>query len=295
MRSLHSGSRYCVSFVAASLVVFAAHWRSLAQEAAKPSSVTVRVAIIGGLMDTEFWPEIADRFERKTGYRVEVVSSGPKQVIAEAVRSGTADLVTMHASDTIINLVADGYAVDPQPWVRNDMILVGPAADPASIRGEKDAVKALRKIIESKSKLLIHASHGASEVLGDLLAEGDVELDPACTISLVSDKHRQALVRARQEGAYTLIGRIPFLNGKVETGGLAVMVQGDKRLRRAYVVAVAVGHGAAGKADSPRLAAARELAAFLREPATQAWIAGFGRGKYDAEPLFYPVEVPAAK
>ena len=42
----------------------------------------------------------------------------------------------------MVNLVADGLAVDPQPWVKNDLVIVGPADDPAHIRGEKDAIVA---------------------------------------------------------------------------------------------------------------------------------------------------------
>jgi tungstate transport system substrate-binding protein len=266
----------CISLATSNLV------RGQDRPADKP--VVVRCAVAGGLLDTEFWPGLADRFERASGSRVEVVASGPKHVIAEAFARGQADLITMHTSDAIINLVADGHGIDPQPWARNDMVLVGPQADPAGIRGEKDAVAALRKIISSKSNLLIHASSGAGEVLHDLLAAGELELDPASTISLPSDRHRQMLRRAAEEKAYTLVGRIPFLNGKVETGGLQVMVRGDVRLRRAYLVVVA-----AGKKDAPRHAAARQLAAFLRTADTQAWIAQFGRGKYDDQPLFFPV------
>jgi tungstate transport system substrate-binding protein len=258
-----------------------------AQEAVAKKPVVVRVAVIGGMMDTEFWPGIADRFERATGHRVEVVASGPKHVIAGVFARGDVDLITMHASDTIINLVADGYAADPQPWARNDLLLVGPKSDPAGIRGQKDVVGALRRIINSKATILVHASNGANEVLSDLLAAGELELDPEHTIALPSDRHRQMLQRAAKEGAYALVGRIPFLNGKVDTGGLEIMVQGDVRLRRPYLVAVATG-----KPDDSRLAAARQLAAFLRDAETQKWIAEYGRGKYDDRPLFFPVVVP---
>lgn len=256
---------------------------------AQEKPVVVRCAVVGGLLDTELWPGLADRFERASGHRVEVVASGPKHAITEAFIGGEADLITMHSSDTIMNLVADGHGVDPQPWARNDMVLVGPASDPAGIRGEKDAVRALRKIVATKSKLLVHGSSGAGEVLGDLLAEGELQLDPATTIALPSDKHRQMLKRSSDENAYALVGRIPFLNGKIETGGLQIMVQGDVRLRRPYVVVVA-----AGRADDLRLAAAHRLAAFLREKETQNWIADFGRGKYDDQPLFFPVVLPKA-
>ena len=67
-------------------------------------------AVIGGMTDTGFWDEIAARFKKATGIRSEVVVTGPKHVIAPVYRRGEADLVTMHASDTIINIVADGWA-----------------------------------------------------------------------------------------------------------------------------------------------------------------------------------------
>jgi tungstate transport system substrate-binding protein len=183
-------------------------------------------------------------------------------------------------------LVADGFAENPQPWARNDFAIVGPAGDPAKIKGEKDAVAALGKIIASKSKLLIHGSNGASELLSDLLAAGELELDPARALSLPTERHRQMLRRAETEQAYTIVGRIPFLNGKLEAGTLQILSQGDERLRRPYLVVVATA-----KTETPQLAAARRLAAFLREPATQDWIAEFGKGKYDDRPLLFPVKV----
>ena len=256
----------------------------------KPEQHVVRCAIVGGLNESDFWPQLADRFQRATGQRAEIVTTGPKHAIAAAFKAGDADLIVMHASDTIINLVADGYGENPQPWARNDFVLVGPRSDPAGITGERDAVAALGKIIDSKSKLLIHASNGASELLSDLLAAGELELDPQSTISLPGDKHRQMLKRAAAEQAYTLVGRIPFLNGKLDTGELQVMVQGDQRLRRPYLVVVA-----SGRPGDPRLIAARRLAQFLREPATQVWIGDFGKGTLDQQPMFFPVVVRRAE
>jgi hypothetical protein len=34
-----------------------------------------------------------------------------------------------------------------------------------------------------------------------------------------------------------------------------------------------------------------DLAAYLRAPETQPWIAGFGRGRHDDQPLFFPVSL----
>jgi tungstate transport system substrate-binding protein len=247
----------------------------------------VRCAVIGGMHDTDFWPQLADRFTRQTGIRVELAATGPKQEIARAFIDGDVDLITMHASDTIINLVADGYGEDPQPWARNDLILVGPESDPAGIRGQADAVAALARLIDSKATILMHSSLGANEVLRDLLAEGELELDPDHTVVLPSDRHRQMLIRAAEMEAYTIVGRIPFLNGKIDHEGLAVMVQGDVRLRRPYVVVVAT----ADRVGAQQNRLARQLAAFLRREETQDWIAKFGIGEFDIHPLFFPVKI----
>lgn len=260
----------------------------LGQQADSASkSQTVRCAVIGGMHDTGLWPAVGERFEKATGHKVEMIARGPKHDIVGSFVAGEADLITMHASDTIVNLVADGYGIDPQPWAKNDLLLVGPPSDPAGIRGEKDAIAALRKIAATKSKLLLHASLGASEVLSDVLAAGKTEIDPAQLLSLPSDKHREMLKKAQDAGAYTLVGRIPYLNAKIEKHDMQIMVQGDPRLRRPYLVVVA---NVDNKAD-PRHAAAKQLAAFLRSTETQAWLTEFGRGKLDDQPLFFPVKM----
>jgi hypothetical protein len=43
----------------------------------------VRCAVIGGMTMTGLWPEIVRRFETDTGYRCELVATGPRPEIAE--------------------------------------------------------------------------------------------------------------------------------------------------------------------------------------------------------------------
>ena len=261
-----------------------------AQGPATPTTdkpIVVRCAVIGGMIDTGFWQALSERFTKETGIEIDVVATGPKFVIAPAFERGEVDLITMHASDAIINLVADGFGADPQPWARNDLLIVGPADDPAKIAGSTDAVVALEKIVQAQATLLVHQSLGTNEVLHDLLAAGDLALDDEHTVVMATDRQRQLLARSAKEHAYTLVGRIPFLNGKIANDGLKIMVQGDPRLRRPYVVAVS-RFNAPG---SPRDLAARRLATYLRAPATQQWIAQFGRGELDDHPLFFPVVV----
>jgi tungstate transport system substrate-binding protein len=95
------------------------------------------------------------------------------------------------------------------------------------------------------------------------------------------ENQRRVLDRAAALSAYTMIGRIPWVTGKLKAPGIELMVQGDPRLRRPYLVEVSA-------AASP---AALDLAAYLRSQDTQQWIATFGRGTYDDQPLFFPVSV----
>src|SRR5262252_3930549 len=125
---------------------------------------TIKVAVIGGMVETGLWSALAERYQAARGNRIELVASGPKPVVIDAFRKGGIDLITVHACDAMINLVADGLARDPQPWARNDLVIVGPAADPAGIRGERDAVAALRRIVAARAPLVVHASIGADEV-----------------------------------------------------------------------------------------------------------------------------------
>jgi tungstate transport system substrate-binding protein len=248
---------------------------------------TIRVAVIGGMIETGLWPALADRFHAETGHEIELVATGPKPVVIDAFRKGGVDLLTLHASDGIVNVVADGLAVDPQPWARNDLVIVGPPADPAGIRGMKDAGTAVKQLLAHGDKIVVHASMGADLVLADLMEAAHVTMPDGAAILYAGDRPQQVLARAAAAGAYTLVGRIPWLQNKIPHAGLELMVQGDPHLRRPYLVVVA-----AGAADDPRLRAAHQLAAWLRAPATQAWLATFGKGRYDDQPLFFPITAP---
>src|ERR1700710_790154 len=106
--------------------------------ATRPASI-VRVAAIGGINDDGFWKAVADRFEQKTGIHVETVVTGNKDGVAELFKRGGIDLITVQSSSTVLALIADGYASDAQPWVRTELIVVGPPTDPAGIKGMSDA------------------------------------------------------------------------------------------------------------------------------------------------------------
>jgi tungstate transport system substrate-binding protein len=248
---------------------------------------TIRCAVIGGMFFTGFWTALADRYEKQTGIHVEMVVTGPKNDLIKIFKQGNVDLITMHSSDAMVNLTANGYTLDPQPWMRNDLIIVGPPDDPAGIKGMTDAAEALKKIATAKSPFVVHSSLGAQEVLLNILEPNEIQLDPANTTVLFDDQQRSVLKVAGDKHAYTLVGRIPFHTGRLPNNGLVTMVEGDPRLMRPYLVAVTNPKWMPGV----HITQARQFAAYLRKPQTQQWIAQFGKGIYDDRSIFFPVTV----
>src|SRR5512146_3087285 len=93
-----------------------------------------------GLLDV-----LVPMFEKKTGYFVKTISVGSGQAIAMG-QKGEADVLLVHSPDAEAKFVADGFGVDRRLVMHNDFVLVGPASDPAKIKGTKASAEAMKKI-----------------------------------------------------------------------------------------------------------------------------------------------------
>jgi tungstate transport system substrate-binding protein len=89
-------------------------------------------------------------FQEKTGIEVRVVAVGTGQAIGLA-RHGDADVLFVHHKPSEEKFVADGFGVERHEVMYNDFVIVGPSADPAGIRGDKDVVDALTKIAAAET------------------------------------------------------------------------------------------------------------------------------------------------
>src|SRR5437879_13020806 len=88
-------------------------------------------------------------FERRTRYHVKVIAVGSGQALAMG-RRGDADLVLSHAPEAERALVDSGYFVRRRLVMHNEFLVVGPASDPAGLRGLSDAVAAFRRLGERR-------------------------------------------------------------------------------------------------------------------------------------------------
>src|SRR5256885_17172996 len=89
-------------------------------------------------------------FEKSSGYRVKTISVGTGAALALGAR-GEADVVLVHAPDAEKDWMAQGYGTERLLVAHNDFIIVGPPNDPAGVKGEKNAVAALKKIADEQA------------------------------------------------------------------------------------------------------------------------------------------------
>ena len=84
-------------------------------------------------------------FQDETGIEVRVVAVGTGQAI-ELARNGDADVLFVHHKTSEEHFVADRFGVERHDVMYNDYVVVGPASDPAGVKGSKDVVDAMGKI-----------------------------------------------------------------------------------------------------------------------------------------------------
>jgi tungstate transport system substrate-binding protein len=244
----------------------------------------VRCAVIGGFTVTGLWPEISKMFEAETGYRVEVVATGPRPILDKAIREGKVDLLTMHSGDITTDLVADGIGVNMRPWTRNELVIVGPVSDPAHVRGMSDGVAALRKIAEAKATYVDFQGVGPRELTHTLWRLAGVQPKGDWVVRDDTAKEVNILQFARAHNAYVVTGFVPAHMGVMPAEGMEILVKGDPIMRRPYIVMEANPK----KFPEANYAGARALSDFLLSDKVQKFLLEFGQ-KDEGRELFFPV------
>lgn len=237
----------------------------------------VLLATTTSTRDTGLLDSLLPLFEQRTGYKVNVVAVGTGQAIVMAKR-GDAQVVLVHAPEIERAEVDSGNFVRRRLVMHNDFLFVGPANDPARLRGLQDPVAALRRIVEAKAPFVSRGDRSGTHVFELKLwtlaawqppAPGGWYVEAgqgmAATLQMASEKH-----------AYTISDRGTFLawQPKLE---LVPLIEGDTLLYNGYHV-MEVPNASPG---------ARALADFFVSPEAQRVIGEFGVGRF-GRPLFVP-------
>ena len=267
-----------LSGVGCSLVVAA--WLLGTGLPAEQSQRRVVLASTTSLCDTGLLDALAPEFTRQTGYPLKPVCVGSGQALTLG-RQGEADVIIAHAPEAEAAFVREGHAELRLGVLRNDFVLVGPAGDPARIRGLEPSA-ALARVAQARA-LFITRGDGSGTEEREKKLWAELRVQPAGPWYVSAGQGMAATLRlASEKQAYTLSDRSTFLTLRDHLDS-QILVEGQPELANHYDVLVvqAARHPAVNREG------ARAFAEFLVSPRTQDWIAGFGREKYGTA-LFIP-------
>ncbi|MBI4570338.1 MAG: substrate-binding domain-containing protein [Chloroflexi bacterium] len=234
------------------------------------------------VQDTGLLDVLVDGFEQESGYHVSAVAVGTGQAL-EMGRRGDADVLLVHAPAAEEEFVAEGYGVNRRLVMHNDFVVVGPADDPAGVRGSLVALAAMRAIYDAAAPFVSRGDDSGTHKLELSLWE-ELGIDPQG-----GGRYQEAgqgmgatLSIADQLGTYTISDRGTFLVLQDELD-LELLFEGDPRLLNPYhVIQVNPDHVAGVRAE-----VAKAFAGYLLSDEAQTLIGQFGVVEY-GRPLFVP-------
>ncbi len=254
----------------------------LAAGPAVAQSTSVILSTTTSTQDSGLLDVLVPLFEAKTGYTVKTLSVGTGQALALAAK-GEADVALVHAPALEKKYVAEGKLLNRRLVMYNDFVIIGPAGDPAKIKGLSDAGEAMKRIAASQSRFVSRGDKSGTNIL-ELALWKRAGVEPRGAWYIESGQGMgQTLGIADDRRAYTVTDRATYLAFSKRVD-LPILVEKDRPLLNIYSVMEV------NPANGPRVNAAggKAFAEFMLSPETQAVITTFGVAKY-GQPLFVSI------
>lgn len=229
-----------------------------------------------GLLDV-----LVPQFRTQTGIDVKVIAVGSGAALEMAAR-GDCDAVLAHAPAAERRAVDAGHLVRGRAVMHNDFVLVGPADDPAHVRGSVDVIAAMKAIAAAGRFVSRGDDSGTHKLEMDLWKEAGVDPVKLASREETGQGMGATLHVADQRGAYTLADRGTWL-ALQKTLALGIVFEGGPRLRNPYHVYVVNPATHPGVKERE----AQAFVDFLVAPATQATIGAFRKAEL-GQALFIP-------
>ncbi|MFQ5485836.1 MAG: substrate-binding domain-containing protein [Desulfobacterales bacterium] len=254
-----------------------------------------------GLLDI-LLPEL----QKDTGIRVKVIAKGTGAALRDG-RDGNVDVIFVHAKAREEKFVLEGYGTRRYAVMHNDFVILGPAGDPAGIKGMQDGAAAFRKIARSRELFVSRGddsgTHTKEQIIwkktGLFLQKKTTRIRSGGKIKKVGFLYPaglgqwylsigqgmgKAITFAEEKQAYILSDRGTFIKYKFgRTGGLdlTVLCEGDPLLKNPYGV-IPVNPRKYPHVNYPL---AKKFAKWLISKKGQDLIANY---RLHGKPLFFP-------
>jgi tungstate transport system substrate-binding protein len=230
-----------------------------------------------GLLDV-----LVPMFEGQTTYTVQTIAVGSGEAMKMG-EEGNADVLLVHAPDAEVSFMENGFGTDRFLVMHNDFIIVGPADDPAGIKGISSASAAFQAIYEAGARFITRGDDSGSHKK-ELALWKSAGLDPAGQGWYMETGQGMgaSMTIASEKEAYILTDRATYLANE-DNYQLEILVEDDNSLLNVYHV-ITVNQT---RWHNVNYAGALAFAKFMTDSVTQEIIGEFGVDKY-GQPLFYP-------
>jgi tungstate transport system substrate-binding protein len=256
-----------------------------AQDESKDSpddkAVDITLATTTSTRDTGLLDVLLPKFREETGIEVKVVAVGSGQAM-KLGQDGNADVLLTHSPAAEEKFMAAGFGAQRDAVMYNDFIVVGPADDPAEIKGQKSAAAAFVQVADREAPFVSRGDDsGTHRKELDIWKKAGLKPSGAWYLEC-GQGMAEALRIATEKRAYTLSDRGTFLAHRKRLE-LVPLVEGDPLLLNRYTVIQL------NREKYPHLNhdAARRFAEFLRRTDVQKLIGEFGVAEF-GQPLFFP-------
>jgi tungstate transport system substrate-binding protein len=230
-----------------------------------------------GLLD-----ELIPIFEKKTGYMVKTIAVGSGQAMAMG-QKGEADVLLVHSPDAEQKFMTDKHGVSRMLVMHNDYIIVGPASDPAKIKGTKSVVEVFKMIAGSNNMFLSRGDNSGTHAKEkSIWKKAGIKYEGEKWYQETGLGMGQTLNVASEKKGYTIADRGTYLALKKNLG-LVILAEGDADLLNIYHV-IEVNPEKSAKIN---VTGAKAFAAFMLSKETQNLIKVFGINKFGSS-LFFP-------
>lgn len=220
------------------------------------------------------------KFEQKSGVTVKVIAVGSGKAMKMG-EMGDVDVLLVHARKMEDEFMAAGYGVNRRDVMYNDFIVVGPAADPARLKGGKDVIAGFKKVPAAGSKFISRGDNSGTDVMEkDYWKQAGIEPKGQPWYVSAGLGMGEVLTMAAQMPGYTLSDRATYGAYRAKTG-LAILLEGDPKMFNPYGV-IAVNPA---KHPGTNYADAMKLVEWITSKEGQDTIAAY---KVEGEQLFFP-------
>jgi len=246
----------------------------------------LRVATTTSLYDTGLWGYLEPMFEEKYNVELDVMYAGTGKAL-EYGRRGDVDIITIHSKAHEEKFIAEGYGVERVPFAYNYLLVVGPEADPAVIKG-LSAEEAFEKLMETGSGSFVSrgddsGTHSKEKIIWKRAGYEYEAVQEAGTWYIEAGTGMgTTLMMASEKQAYTLTDMGTYLAYKGKLELVPIIDKGDILLNVYSVIAVNPE-----KVPKTKIDLTNDLISFLTSPEVQELIGNYGVEGYGM-PLFTP-------